>query len=1388
VFPPEEKLFTATPVFDPPGGVFAAPTTALITCATEGADIYYTTDGSSPSDTHGTLYASPVQVSHSMTIKAGAYAEGRLPSIVGEAIFTISGNVPPAITAATVTGSPRPGQVCRITVSCTATDADGYIASVAADLSSLGGLVNQNLSRGQNDTWSWSGSVRPTSAGTKQVPITATDDQGSVATVAVTVEAYTPPGQAKWSYSTLGPILCSPAVGQDGTIYVGSSDKNLYAIHPDASLKWTYRASAMVTSCPAVGADGAVYFGAASALLAVNPDGSLRWSAPAPGAIHGSAAIGTGGTVYVGATDGTILAVNPNGTVRWQFTTGGSIESSPAISPEGTLYVGSFDGRLYALWLNGGQKWSFLTGGPIISSPAIGKDGTVYVGSTDGKIYAINPNGTRRWDSARGGAVRSSPAIGDDGVLYIGADNGSLAALDAATGQLRWEYLAPAAIQSSPALADDGTVYVGCNDGNVYALGGQGHEMWHFTTGAEVGSSPVVTADGTVYVGSADMRLYAIAGVPGPAAGPWPVYRANARRTGAAPGLPSGNLPPRISALAATGVLIQGRPSALNVLCTALDPDVGLASVVADLSAVGGAAAQGLTKGTGDDWTWSGTPTPPSYGFQSIQFAATDTDGAAVTATTSIRVMAPPQVAGASVTSPLVRQQSATVTASCEVSDADGVILSVVADLSAIGGAKTQALSHAAGNAWTWSGDLTPPTMGSQTVTITAVDNEAVTTTADVLVTVENDLPGVTDMVVTGLMGQGYPSSASVSCQAYDPDGTVVSVTVDLSAIGGSASQPLTLNAGQWEWSGTFTAPAAGSFVVAFTATDNDGGQTTGTITVAIYPRITNLSVSSAVPLVANQSATITVGCTAMNPDATIQSVVADLSWLGGSNSQPLAQGAGDTWSWTGDVLPTGLGDMLVTFTAVDADGRIARAQITVSTSQIAPLVSNVTLSGFLQAGLACPVTVSCLATDDGTVTAVAADLSAIGGPASAALTHQAVQWSWSGTVTPGSAGNKTITITATDDVGLTGSASATVLVNASGKWTPLPLGGAVESSPAIAADGTIYVGSADYNLYAVNSNGTVKWTRSLSGNVQSSPAIGPDGTIYVGSGDKKLYAVRPDNTVLWAFATGARVFSSPAISADGSTVYVGSDDNKLYAVTAATGASAWAAPFAAADRIPSSPAIAADGTIYVGSWDKSLYAVNPNGSKKWSLVTAGPINASPAIAADGTVYIGSSGAASVPATLYAVNPATGLANWSFPLGGLYVYSSPAVAPDGTIYIGAESDGGKLYAINPGGTKKWECLLDGLVRSSPAVGSDGVVYVGTNAGTVYAISASGSVTWTYHALAEVRSSPVLAPDGTLYVGSYDWNLYAITASGTLATSPWPMFRGGPLHTGRGNGQ
>ena len=297
----------------------------------------------------------------------------------------------------------------------------------------------------------------------------------------------------------------------------------------------------------------------------------------------------------------------------------------------------------------------------------------------------------------------------------------------------------------------------------------------------------------------------------------------------------------------------------------------------------------------------------------------------------------------------------------------------------------------------------------------------------------------------------------------------------------------------------------------------------------------------------------------------------------------------------------------------------------------------------------------------------------------------------------------------------------------------------------------------------------TVLWGFEAGDGVSSSPAIGSDGTVYVGSRDRKLYAVNDKSGAkLWEIETGGGGLCSPAIGSDG-TVYFGSLDGMLYAFNGKTGGKLW--EFETGNDVRSSPAIGADGIVYVGSDDGKLYAINGRtGNKLWEFETEGWVLSSPAIGSDGTVYVGSH-----DHNLYAINGKTGTKLWEFKTG-VYVRSSPAIGSDGTVYVGSYDN--KLYAINgKTGTKLWEFETGDDVISSPAIGADGIVYVGSDDKKLYAINGkTGTKLWEFKTGGYVRSSPTIGSDGTVYVGSDDNKLYALRSrSKGLATGGWPSF-------------
>ena len=342
------------------------------------------------------------------------------------------------------------------------------------------------------------------------------------------------PGTVKWAFMTSGYIDSSPAVAEDGTIYVGSYDDKLYAINPDGTLKWHVSGGDNFRAAPAIAPDGTVYAPSDDGnLYAIRPDGSSKWIFSAANDFRAAAAISGDGTIYIGSNDYNLYAINPDGSQKWVFAAGDWVRSSPAIADDGTIYFGSEDWNLYALNPDGSVKWSFRTGGYIGASPAIGSDGTIYFGSFDQNIYAIRPDGTMKWSIATGEIIRSSPAIGADGTIYVGSDDHNLYAI-APDGREKWRFATGDYIVSSPAVGRDGIIYITSQDATLYALNTDGTLAWSYILPNASWGPPTITDDGILYVGCDSYELYAFyTSSMGLAFSPWPKYRKNLQNTGA---------------------------------------------------------------------------------------------------------------------------------------------------------------------------------------------------------------------------------------------------------------------------------------------------------------------------------------------------------------------------------------------------------------------------------------------------------------------------------------------------------------------------------------------------------------------------------------------------------------------------------------------------------------------------------------------------------------------------------------------------------------------------------------------------------------------------------------------------------------------------------------
>jgi parallel beta-helix repeat protein len=306
---------------------------------------------------------------------------------------------------------------------------------------------------------------------------------------------------------------------------------------------------------------------------------------------------------------------------------------------------------------------------------------------------------------------------------------------------------------------------------------------------------------------------------------------------------------------------------------------------------------------------------------------------------------------------------------------------------------------------------------------------------------------------------------------------------------------------------------------------------------------------------------------------------------------------------------------------------------------------------------------------------------------------------------------------------------------------------GAVESSPAV-ADGTVFIGSNDGNVYALDQHtGAHIWNYTTGGAVKSSPAVA-DGRVYVGSDDFNVYCLDASTGAeIWINQTGGIVQSSPAV-ADG-RVYVGSLDHKVHCLNASTGEHIW--NYTTGGDVLSSPAVA-EGKVFAGSgdFDGKVYCLDAStGAHLWNRTT-GYVYSSPAVVA-GRVYVGSGN------NVRCLNASTGANIWIYPTG-LDVYSSPAVVA-GRVYVGSRDN--KVYCLDAStGGLIWNYTIGNIIRSSSPAVADGKVYVGSFDGRVYCLDAfTGTHIWNYTTGGHVDSSPAVA-DGVLFVGSNDHVVYA----------------------------
>lgn len=326
-----------------------------------------------------------------------------------------------------------------------------------------------------------------------------------------------------------------------------------------------------------------------------------------------------------------------------------------------------------------------------------------------------------------------------------------------------------------------------------------------------------------------------------------------------------------------------------------------------------------------------------------------------------------------------------------------------------------------------------------------------------------------------------------------------------------------------------------------------------------------------------------------------------------------------------------------------------------------------------------------------------------------------------------------------------TGQSTASIAPLPQVAWRYLT-GASVVCTPCVGPDGTIYFGSDDGKFYALNPNGTSKWVFNFGSLLRSSPALLSDGSVVFGCEDGNLYSISPQGAQQWVFRANGPINSAPMVASNDLIVF-GSDSGTLYRVDR------FGQPgkrLVTTGKFRGAPALLADGSV-VAATDKGQLLID--GSKTRSIHLSDEALTSPAIAQDGTIYLGGD-----DGNLYAVNPDASL-RWHFSAASR-IQSSPAIGPDGTIYFGCND--GQFFALDPNGQKKWSHQTQGaFLASSPVVSADGTIVVASADKQLRGLNPQGQLLWSIPIDGKVTGSLAMGADGTLYFGCDDFRLYAL---------------------------
>lgn len=292
-------------------------------------------------------------------------------------------------------------------------------------------------------------------------------------------------------------------------------------------------------------------------------------------------------------------------------------------------------------------------------------------------------------------------------------------------------------------------------------------------------------------------------------------------------------------------------------------------------------------------------------------------------------------------------------------------------------------------------------------------------------------------------------------------------------------------------------------------------------------------------------------------------------------------------------------------------------------------------------------------------------------------------------------------------------------------------------SAPALTEGNQLIVGSYDYNLYSVDPEtgypNQANWPFADSENRYIGGPLVYGEMIYAPSSDNNLYALDTNGNIKWSFLTDDALWGTPVT--DGDVVYVPGMDHRVYALDARSGREIWKTE-SLGGSVAGSPTLGPDGQLFIGTFGNELLGLDKDNGKiigNMRFTTNNWVWAGPAMDED-RLYFGD-----LSGTLYALEfDANSFRElWRFPRSleadtgqpeTIAITGKPVVVGD-AVYFGTES--GFVFKLDKEtGEHIWSREVNGKAQTD-LKSVDDMILVATMGKDelLYAFGTDGSQLW-----------------------------------------------------------